>query len=475
MSEAAGALADGNWGVYTYPGGGSKYAPFETYTPISFAEAPVGPVDPVDPVDPVANPKVTVTPASDLDPNVDNVLTISGTGFTGPGAANGAYVLFGETSTWSGGSPLPSDGWIAQDWVRSFTDGAFTITLEIPKGALDPSKTYHVATSAAHALSATDRTLDTFTPVGVQQVAVAPALAVEGAAQAGAVLTVSGTGFAPGAGVAVEVHSTPHPLGQTFAGPTGRFTVSGTLPADFPAGAHTVVAIVDGVTVASTSVTVAAAAAPAPVVETAPAAVCTAQSVSGASISWGVKESFVSYVGGAIAKGSANIGSGSGSGSYNTDEALGRVNYGGSATFTGHGGILNLTLANPTIQVQGSGSATLSVSANGSRVVIANLSLPAASVSGGEISWRNAAATLTSAGASLFSYNGREFYPAGTPLDPVSFTWPLGAEVPCDASTSGELAATGGHLPDATGWIGLGMLVLGAGLVALRRRRALVG
>lgn len=274
-----------------------------------------------------------------------------------------------------------------------------------------------------------------------------------------------------------EVHSTPHPLGQTFAGPTGRFTVSGTLPADFPAGAHTVVAIVDGVTVASTSVTVAAAAAPAPVVETAPAAVCTAQSVSGASISWGVKESFVSYVGGAIAKGSANIGSGSGSGSgsYNTDEALGRVNYGGSATFTGHGGILNLTLANPTIQVQGSGSATLSVSANGSRVVIANLSLPAASVSGGEISWRNAAATLTSAGASLFSYNGREFYPAGTPLDPVSFTWPLGAEVPCDASTSGELAATGGHLPDATGWIGLGMLVLGAGLVALRRRRALVG
>lgn len=180
-------------------------------------------------------------------------------------------------------------------------------------------------------------------------------------------------------------------------------------------------------------------------------------------------------MGGAIAKGSANIGSGSGSGSYNTDEALGRVNYGGSATFTGHGGILNLTLANPTIQVQGSGSATLSVSANGSRVVIANLSLPAASVSGGEISWRNAAATLTSAGASLFSYNGSEFYPAGTALDPVSFTWPLGAEVPCDASTSGELAATGGHLPDATGWIGLGMLVLGAGLVALRRRRALVG
>ncbi|WP_454117730.1 LPXTG cell wall anchor domain-containing protein [Microbacterium lacticum] len=57
----------------------------------------------------------------------------------------------------------------------------------------------------------------------------------------------------------------------------------------------------------------------------------------------------------------------------------------------------------------------------------------------------------------------------------MSFTWPLGAEAPCDASTSGELVATGGHLPDATGWTGLGMLVLGAGFVALRRRRALVG
>ena len=34
---------------------------------------------------------------------------------------------------------------------------------------------------------------------------------------------------------------------------------------------------------------------------------------------------------------------------------------------------------------------------------------------------------LQSAGASLFSYNGNAFYPAGTALDPVSFSWPLGA------------------------------------------------
>ncbi|WP_454137359.1 LPXTG cell wall anchor domain-containing protein [Microbacterium paulum] len=41
-------------------------------------------------------------------------------------------------------------------------------------------------------------------------------------------------------------------------------------------------------------------------------------------------------------------------------------------------------------------------------------------------------------------------------------------------TTSSELAATGGQLPDATVWLGLSLLVLGVGLVALRRRRAAV-
>jgi putative cell wall-binding protein len=35
--DFAGALADGNFGIYTYAGGGSTYAPFETFTPLSFA------------------------------------------------------------------------------------------------------------------------------------------------------------------------------------------------------------------------------------------------------------------------------------------------------------------------------------------------------------------------------------------------------------------------------------------------------
>ncbi|MFB2585273.1 cell wall-binding repeat-containing protein [Herbiconiux liukaitaii] len=39
QKDYAGALADGNYGIYTYPGGGAVYAPFETYTPISFGTA----------------------------------------------------------------------------------------------------------------------------------------------------------------------------------------------------------------------------------------------------------------------------------------------------------------------------------------------------------------------------------------------------------------------------------------------------
>lgn len=37
----AGALADANFGVYTYPGGGANYAAFETYTPVTFADPSV--------------------------------------------------------------------------------------------------------------------------------------------------------------------------------------------------------------------------------------------------------------------------------------------------------------------------------------------------------------------------------------------------------------------------------------------------
>ncbi|WP_234057969.1 HtaA domain-containing protein [Microbacterium sp. NFH-22A-Y] len=468
VSKADGALANGTWGVYTYAAGGATYAPFETATPISFA-AEVPPVD---------GPTVTVTPASGLDPAVENVLTVSGTGFTGPGAANGVYVLFGESSLWSGQSALPAGGWIAQAWVPTILDGAFTTTLTIPAGTLEPGTSYQVATSAAHGLSLTDRSLDTFTAVTVAMpTTTTPTvfLSAPSVVQGGS-LTVRGSGFPAGVAVTVEVHSDVVTLGTTTVGDGGLFSVTGVIPATLPAGAHTVVVRAGDITVQQPITIEAASASPAPEAVTAPVAVCTARAVDGASLTWGVKQSFVSYVNGPIAKGSASIAWRSGSGAFNTEEGIGRVSFGGAASFTGHGGLLDLTISNPVIQVTGARTATLSayVQSKGyggspsvdGRVVLANLTLPAATTRGGAIAWTDAAATLTAAGAEAFG----GFYAAGESLDPVSFTFPLGADVPCDTATSGALAATGGTMPGGTVWVGLGMLLLGAGLVAIRRR-----
>ncbi|MFB8227523.1 HtaA domain-containing protein [Cellulosimicrobium sp. NPDC055967] len=121
--------------------------------------------------EPAVDPKVTVSPSAPVDPAVENTFTISGTGFVGAGAANGAYVLLGDASIWDGSGPLVASGWLAQGWVmpQQVRAGAFTTTLTVPAGKLDPAKEYVVATSAAHGLSATDRSLDTFTSVSVQQ------------------------------------------------------------------------------------------------------------------------------------------------------------------------------------------------------------------------------------------------------------------------------------------------------------------
>lgn len=166
VSSAAATLTEEGHNVYViYPTGDT------TLDPVSFnfevEEAPA----------PEADPKISVTPSEDLDPAVENTITVEGTGYVGDGAAMGAYVLFGEKSVWSGEGPLPGNGWIAQQWVRAnqITDGGFSTTLTIPAGTLDPEKEYQVATSAAHALSATDRSLDAFQDVTVAQPAPEPA------------------------------------------------------------------------------------------------------------------------------------------------------------------------------------------------------------------------------------------------------------------------------------------------------------
>ena len=92
------------------------------------------------------------------------------------------------------------------------------------------------------------------------------------------------------------------------------------------------------------------------------------------SLTWGISSSFANYVTGATAKGSISTnGVGGGRGGYvfpqatgsswNADTRTGTVRYSGTVTFTGHGGLLSETFANPVITV--SSPTTGSISAGG--------------------------------------------------------------------------------------------------------------
>ena len=297
----------------------------------------------------------------------------------------------------------------------------------------------------------------------------------------GGTLTITGDGYLAGETVTGTVYSDPVPLGAKAASALGSVTFTWVVPADFEAGAHTVELVDSSGNVSRVAFTITAAAS----AEAAAAGpVCVARVVSAATLDWGVRESFRTYVTGPIANGSistsgvANSGSSfgwtGGSGSLNTDALRGRVAYSGSVSFTGHAGQLDLTIANPQVRLTGPGSAAIvahvtSKALSGAdfdqTVTLATLALPGGTIGTNSASWSNVPATLTAAGAQAFG----GFYPAGAPLDPVSFRLPLGATTDCDDFTTASLASTGGSVEG--GWIAGALLLLGVTLVIARRRR----
>jgi hypothetical protein len=415
----AGEPGTGNYGVYTYPGGGAAYAPFETYTPITFTT--------------VAVPKVAITPNADIDPTVANTVTISGTGFTGAGAANGAYVNVGSTDAWAPGSVPDSGRFVVSGWVmpRSIVDGAFTTTLVVPANTLDRSLSYGVSTFAAHGLSITDRTLDTFTPFTLKAATVPPTTttltATPSTITAGESTTLSAQ-VAP-----VTAGSYTFSLGTTVLGSVAAstagaasFTVEnlpvGTqeLSARFTPTSSASAASTGTVSVVVTAATAAPVAGP--------------PAVGAGSLTWGVKQSFRDYVTGSIARGSittSGVSSSGGAfvfsqasgGTFDRAAGTGTSAYSGSVRFTGHNGILDVTLSNPVVRIDSATSATLLVTAGGSQIAFATLNLAAASLStpNNTVSYSGVPATLTSQGVGVFALDGSGFYPVGTPLDPVSF------------------------------------------------------
>ncbi|GAA1780899.1 HtaA domain-containing protein [Leucobacter iarius] len=202
------AIADGSWGVVTYPGGGAKYAPFETLTPVAFA---------------TPTPKVTVSQTTGLDPEQTTEVTVRGTGFTPrdpdttgkrpplAGKFSGTYVVFGSfAEKWqpSAGAAAATRKAFDQKWavpaesmatiggaaggaVELKADGTFETVLKVSK---DDAKaiaggSYGVATYSGS--GATAAAFETFTPVAFATPKTTVAPTVQDAAETGLTVDVA--------------------------------------------------------------------------------------------------------------------------------------------------------------------------------------------------------------------------------------------------------------------------------------------
>ncbi|MFD4905648.1 HtaA domain-containing protein [Kitasatospora purpeofusca] len=169
--------------------------------------------------------------------------------------------------------------------------------------------------------------------------------------------------------------------------------------------------------------------------------------VSGGRLDWGIKQSFLTYVTGPIAKGTwaltggAATVSGSGfrfhsaAGSYDPASGALTAAFSGGVRFTGHqengANALDLSIGRLTFRAAAGGAAGLYADvssksretgqvSNASQAKLADLSLAGVDLRGaaGTLTLGNVPATLTDAGAKAFG----GFYTAGTALDPVSLS-----------------------------------------------------
>ena len=381
------STALGNFCIYTYAGGGAVYAPFETYTPITFA------------------PRVIVSSTASVN-GAGQALTVEGRNFlaassgatTGvrpplAGKFTGVYVTFGKfADVWQ-----PSQG---------ATRTARTALASTTSWALPTESHSAVGGTAAGAIeldangrfTTTMTVNDSLTNTGNFGIYTYPG----GGATYAPFETYTATRF----GTSI-VDPTPEPTTEptepapppTQSKPTtvGRLTWS--IESDFT----------DYVTgsIAKGSV-----------------------SVTGASAS-GSSFTFVQT-----------------GGSANADAGTGTTTYGGSVRFVGHEGALDLTFASPSVRLTGPSSAVIVMTVNGQRVDLATVNLATATrtASGDAVRFSGASTTLTAAGAAAF--NG--FYSAGRALDPVTVTFGVGTTEVFSGGTLVVKAAVTPTTPVAT-------------------------
>ncbi len=214
-----------------------------------------------------------------------------------------------------------------------------------------------------------------------------------------------------------------------------------------------------------------------------------------ATLTWGFKEAFRSYVSSSIANGEWAVADGAsyetpsfgwsdGSGSFDSAPEEGLITFDGSVQFTGHGGVLDTTIANPQLRFDGGGKATLLLDVTGTTrdgeavnalgVEFATIDLSAAerAATEGELSYAGAPAVLTAAGSDAFGT-----YPAGEPLDPITVSFSSEcADLEAAPLPDGEAAGDTTEESDLSWmiWAGIALLLIAAAVAAvvIIRRRA---
>ncbi len=454
---------------------------------------PTNPTNPTTPTTPAAPSVGLAVSPSSANPAVATSFTITGSGYTGAGAASGVYVSIGSSSVWQPGQVPSSGGWINTVWVQpSVVNGRFSTTITVPAGSFVGGQSYGVATFAAHGLSITDRTLDAWSPISLTSASTAAVVttavrepaatppAKTGISTTEAQHTEGGThtftagGYQPNeSGILIVIYSTPTVLDRNAtADANGVVTWTGVLPRGLT-GDHTLT--FQGSVSKGLALTIAAA----------EQAGCP---VADASLTWGFKESFRSYISGSIANGEWTVADGAtyetpsfgwaaGEGSYDGTTGEGLVAFLGSIRFTGHGGVLDTTVANPELKFVDADTAVLTLDVSGTTqdgatVDTQDVEFVTIDLSGaieeadGVITATDAPTTLTAAGAEAFGT-----YPEGEPFDPVSFTFSVPAD--CAAAVEPSDSATVTAEPASSG-AGLGWLWIVIGVVLLLALAAVV-
>ena len=220
--------------------------------------------------------------------------------------------------------------------------------------------------------------------------------------------------------------------------------------------------------------------------------------IKSANLGWGVRDSFRNYVRGGIANGNWELnGTSYSSDAFNWSngtgtfkDGKGSISFSGSVRFTGHHGILDTTIANPHLEINGN-SGTLYATMNSNdpsgkatnygEVALLKVDLSGLQSSADAVSVNGAATTLTAEGAKAFA----GFYDAGKDMAPLSFSAAInGAKTTtktvsetvyegegCDPVTGKPLASTGASGVEGTLVAGFIAVAAGAGTVVYARRR----